>query len=318
MQTVHVQIVTYNNETTVAETIEAALGQVGVNVDVLLIDNDSNDKTVEIAEKFPISIIRNNDNLGYSAAHNQGLKMCKADFVCTLNPDVKLEPEFLRNIIEAMQQNPNVGSASGCLFLVNNFAEQPEKIDAIGAKLSRNRRQRLILNEQSVSQRPNKILPIFGPDGAAAVYRVKMLQGIAIDGEYFDEDFFMHKEDIDVCWRAQLAGWDAIHVPSSKALHIRHFRPGKRTATALNIRFMGVRNRYLLFLKNERITDFLRDFPAIIFYEIGIFLYILLFERPSLRAYLSVMHLTPKMLKKRKTIFSTAVKSSREMKPWLR
>jgi len=110
------------------------------------------------------------------------------------------------------------------------------------------------------------------------------LEDIAIDDEIFDETFFMHKEDVDVAWRAQWRGWTALHVPSARADHIRGFRPGQRRSISAALRFYAARNRYLLLLKNECWHTFLHDGAAIATYDMAILAYLLAFERSSLRA----------------------------------
>jgi GT2 family glycosyltransferase len=127
---------------------------------------------------------------------------------------------------------------------------------------------------------------------------------VCIKDELFDTNFFMHQEDIDLCWRAQLFGWESVYVPDAIAFHIRGFRPGKhnRQTVSSEMRFYAVRNRYLLIMKNEYIPHFWRDIAHILFYELLIFLYLLLRERDSLRAYGSAWNLRHRMWAKRRLI----------------
>ena len=155
-----------------------------------------------------------------------------------------------------------------------------------------------------------EVARIFGPDGAAAVYRRAMLEDISIGGEVFDEDFFMHKEDIDICWRAQLRGWESAYVPKAVAHHIRHFRPGKRQDVPPTMRSDALRNRYLMMIKNEIPRHLLRDLPRVLIYDLGTFSYVMLNERGSLGAYRSAWRLRRRMLEKRRLI------QARKMVPW--
>src|SRR4030095_12141583 len=69
---------------------------------------------------------------------------------------------------------------------------------------------------------------IFGPSGAAALYRRATLDDVAINGQYFDEDFFAFREDADLAWRCRLLGWNSIYVPAAVALHRRRVTPERR------------------------------------------------------------------------------------------
>jgi len=165
-------------------------------------------------------------------------------------------------------------------------------------------------------QYPATSQPIFGPDGAAAFYRRAMLEDIRLMGEVFDTDFFMQKEDIDVCWRAQLRGWGSLYVPDALAYHIRAFRPGLRERVPAEMRFLGIRNRYLLMMKNEILAHFLRDLPAIAVYDLAIIAYLLFRERQSLSAFRSVGRLAGRMMQKRRMIQASKRVGWRDMARW--
>jgi GT2 family glycosyltransferase len=204
----------------------------------------------------------------------------------------------------ALEAHPETGSAAGCLLRVNILDETPVRIDSAGLYMRRSRRQGLRCEHDSAAPSSSQIIPIFGPDGAAAVYRRAMLEDIRVQGEIFDSDFFLHKEDVDVCWRAQLRGWSSIYVPDAVGRHVRGFRPGQRQTMSASIRRDALRNRYLLILKNDQFRHVLRDLPHILVYDLGILLYALLRERRSLAAYLDVIRLVPRMWHKRRQIQS--------------
>ena len=326
MPTVSVHIVTYNSAASIEVCLRALLDQRGVDYSVYLLDNASTDATVAVARGMGVQVTVSETNLGYAAAHNRLLDQTASDNVLTLNPDVQLQPGFLAAMVAAMEAHPQVGSAAGCLLRVEHLGAAPQGMDSLGWVLSvlaatsqdsgdvpqvmdgagvfmrRSRRQGLIADGLPIAQRPAQITPIFGPDGAAAFYRRAMLDDIRVNGEVFDEDFFMHKEDVDVCWRAQLRGWGALYVPDAVAHHVRGFRPGQRERVSQDMRFLGLRNRYLLMLKNEHPAHFLRDLPFIALYDLGILAYVLLRERASLAAYRSAWALRGAMLTKRRVI----------------
>src|SRR5262249_60286232 len=91
---------------------------------------------------------------------------------------------------------------------------------------------------------------VFGATAAAALYRRKMIDHISIDGEFFDSDFFVYREDADVAWRAQLMGWNCIYAPLARGYHVRNVLPGNRRALPPEINTHSVKNRFLMRMKN--------------------------------------------------------------------
>lgn len=313
---ISVHLVTYNSAAHIEPCLASLVAQQGVDFGVLVVDNASADDTVVRVQKMGVEIWVNSENRGYSAAHNLAIGRTQSDYVLTLNPDVWLAPDYLAKMVAALDENPQFGSVAGRLLRVEKLGDTPQFIDSTGLLMSRSRRQRLRNSGDPLSQTPLKADLVFGPDGAAAVYRRAMLEDIAIDGAVFDEDFFMHKEDVDVCWRAQLRGWQSGYVPDAVGHHVRGFRPGQRERVSADMRFLGVRNRYLLMMKNEIGPHFGRDVPAILWYDLKILGFILLKERASLGAFGSAWHLRRRMMVKRRIIQAGRKVNWRQLRPY--
>lgn len=304
MPSISVHIVTYNSQATLRSCLEALGRQDHPDFQVVIFDNASDDDSRTIAQSSGHRLIESDVNAGYAQAHNTLIDQTDSAYVLTLNPDVSLHPHFLSAMQHAMDANLKLGSAAGCLLRVEQLGDPSNVIDSAGLAMQRNRRQRLLGEGMALAAYPSTSQAIFGPDGAAAFYRRAMLDDIRVCDEVFDADFFMHKEDVDVCWRAQLRGWESTYVPAARAFHVRAFRPGQRRAIPAHIRMLSVRNRYLLSVKNEIPAHFLRDLPFILFYDAGVLAYMLLRERTSLQAFRSLWQLRQRMLKKRHLIQS--------------
>lgn len=317
---ISVHIVTYNNQNTIASCLSALFDQSFKNFTVCLIDNNSSDETIKKIRSFKnIHVIQNLTNIGYAAAHNQALSILKSKYVLTLNPDVILEKHFLQSMVTVFEKGPSeVGSAAGLLYRINSIHDRSAVVDGAGLYLTRSRRQRLWYEGATLPKNMNGQTDIFGPDGAAAIYRREMLEDINIGNGIFDEDFFMHKEDVDVCWRAQLRGWKSVFVPNAVAYHIRTFRAGQRKNIDSTMRMLAVRNRYYLMIKNELPVLFWRDIFWIGAYDVGILLYVLFFERTSIPAYVQVMQNIPKMIQKRMSIQRSKKVNDDYMSQWFR
>ena len=91
---------------------------------------------------------------------------------------------------------------------------------------------------------------VFGATAAAALYRREMIEDISLDGEFFDPDFFVYREDADVAWRAQLMGWRCLYTPYARGYHVRTVLPGNRRALPAVINMHSVKNRFLMRIKN--------------------------------------------------------------------
>jgi GT2 family glycosyltransferase len=316
MALVTVQIVTFNNRSTIKRCIESVLAQRHVPFDIWVLDNNSQDETPELVLKLKVPIIQSASNSGYAAGHNRLLQCTASPFILTLNPDAWLEPDFLLHMMRAVTRRERIGSAAGCLLRVESPNTPPTGVDSAGLFIRRNRRQGLHAEGVPVDKRPTQPAPIFGPDGAAAFYRRAMLNDIQIDGEVFDCDFFIEKEDVDVAWRARLRGWESVYVPDAIGYHIRTFRPGKRKGVSPIRRAHAVRNRYSLMLKNDDLTEMRRDVLHILVYEMGVMAYLLLFERESLRVLLGAWRFWHRLVSKRRYIRARRTVQPKELRRW--
>jgi len=149
--------------------------------------------------------------------------------------------------------------------------------------------------------------------------RRSMLDEIQIDGEYYDEDFFAGKEDLDISWRAQLCGWKCLYVPSASGHHFRTFTPNdRRSEISAALKTGSVRNRYLLMLKNDLFRHFVRHFPYIAIYDLKILAYALLYERSSLAGYVQAFRLAPRALRKRQIIMARKKVTDSYILHWFR
>ena len=77
-----------------------------------------------------------------------------------------------------------------------------------------------------------------------------MIEDVSVDGDFFDPDFFVYREDADVAWRAQLLGWRCIYTPAARAYHVRSVTPENRRSVPRGINMHCVKNRFLMRIKN--------------------------------------------------------------------
>jgi GT2 family glycosyltransferase len=303
-----VSIVSFNGKAFLQRCLDSVLSQTYRPIEVCLLDNASEDGTADfVAQNFPtVKLISSTVNLGFGGGHNVIIRQTQSTFVLVLNQDAFLSPTFLEELLTAVHPHPEVGIAGGKLYSSRRLepdAAVEDIIDMTWLDIEKKRRQ--VCYAHSQPERGQAAVPTFAfaMDGAAMLLRRTMLEEIQIDGEYYDEDFFAGKEDLDISWRAQLCGWKCLYVPSAIGHHFRTFTPKDRRSEISGVLRAGsVRNRYLLMLKNDLLKHFVRHFPHIAIYDLKILAYTLLYERSSMVGYKQALRLIPRALRKRRVI----------------
>ena len=336
---VSINLITYNSQKYIGDCLGSIFGQTHPNLEILIIDNASTDNTVNYLKKLPkksnLKIIFNKKNTGFSAGHNQGIRNSKGDFILCLNHDVALDKDFIKKAIEVIQKDNKIAAVQGKLLRWNtgnpishNFDNYniSKIIDTSGLAIFKNRR---IINKgqgEINEKKFEEIEEIFGADGAAPVYRRKALEDVKINNEYFDEDFFCYKEDVDLAWRLRLYGWKAVYQPDSIALHDRT----SGESTVLNYigiikerlkinkfsKYLAFKNQRLMQIKNEQIWLLIRHLPWFLPKEITSWIYVLIFERHTWKAIKDLLKQMPNAFRKRKIIMSKKRIDICEMNKW--
>jgi len=342
---ISINIVTWNSMKYLEKCLNSIFSQTFRDFSVLIIDNGSRDGTVEfVRENYnrppkQATVLQNFQNLGFSCAHNQGIKLTESEYILVTNPDIILEKNFLENLLNEIEAGSEIGSAGGKLLRVyfkDQDLKEPELsdiIDSIGLKPLRSRQVVNVGEGEKDKGQYNKIREVFGISGALALYRREALEDVklsvstrsGIKEEYFDESFFSYKEDIDLAWRLCLRGWKSIYTPEAKAYHWRAIQGGKRGVFKVFreyqkrsriVNFYSYKNHLLTILKNEFLGNFLKDFPFIFFHEFQKFFYILFFESYTLKALFAFFGACSEVLIKRRKIMKRAKVTPKEMRKW--
>ncbi len=311
---VTVGIVSWNSAPYIERAIAAIRQQTHPSIELLVIDNASADGTRGLVERATAPQERTflDRNLGFSAAHNLLIARSRAPYYLALNPDVFARPDYVAALVDALETDDSVGSATGKLLL----ADDPSRIDSTGIYLLPSQRH-LDRGQSDVDCGQFDVADeVFGVSAAAALYRRPMLDDVAVDGEVFDEDFFAYREDADLAWRARLRGWRAWYVPAAVALHVRRVTPGRRAALPPDINRMSVRNRFLLRIKNQPVPQLLRFAPQALGRDLQVIGYTLLREHSSLPALVDVLRLLPRMWRKRRDILARRRVPVADMNRW--
>ena len=118
--TVCISIVTFNSSRYIRRCLNAVLAQKDVQTTVVVVDNASADGTGAILKEFGsrIHVIWNRSNVGFAEAQNQGIRSSGAEWVLTLNPDLLMEEDFLRHLVDAGELDRGAGAVCGKLLSI--------------------------------------------------------------------------------------------------------------------------------------------------------------------------------------------------------
>ena len=229
------------------------------NLDLIVADNASTDDSLEYLEQhFPkVSIIKLDQNYGFAKGYNEALRSVEAPYLVLLNSDVEVDSGWIQPIIDLMEQEPSIGACQPKILAQQDKAyfeyagAAGGMIDKWGYPFCRGRIFETIEKDKGQYE---KSVEIFWASGAALVIRNILYQQL----EGFDETYFAHHEEIDLCWRIKRAGYKIMVQPASVVYHY-----GGGTLDYGNPRkvYLNFRNSFYNIIKNENPKKLLWLFP---------------------------------------------------------
>ena len=187
--------------------------QTFTDFEIILSDNGSTDGTqAYVREHYPeVRVLELGENRGFTGACNAGYEASTGEFIILLNNDTEVDPNWLREIDAAFELHPEVGAIASKMLLFdrrNHFhtAGDYYRLDGIPGNRG---------VWQKDEGQYNQVETVFGACGGSSAYRRIMIGEIG----FLDGDFFFSCEDIDIAWRANLAGWCVLYVPTAIVYH---------------------------------------------------------------------------------------------------
>jgi GT2 family glycosyltransferase len=237
-------ILNWNNPKDTLECIESVYGIDYPGAEVVVVDNNSSDNSVELVSKqYPeLHIIRNHENTGYAGGNNVGIHYAiehDADYVFVLNNDCTVEPGCLKKLVTAASNNPDYGAV--CPAVVNYY--KPEEIVLSGQKINWFS-GKISYRQIPVSDIQQEIIEPDALSGTAILLPVNVIKQVGM----FDKEYFLFYEDMDLSIRIKNAGYKLAVVTSAKIFH-KESRSTGPTHAPLAL-YYGTRNR-LLFMKKR-------------------------------------------------------------------
>ncbi len=329
--TYSIVIVTYNSAEYIADLASSIVQQTKQPEQIVVVDNASSDNTgLLVQQHLPTALFlpqTQNQDLSYAA--NLGIAQTRSDFVCLLNPDLRLMPTALDQLLQYCTHQKTIGAVSPKLLRLDDTGKTTTVIDSMGIVADRSRRFRN-LGEGVIDQGQYDHKPVFGLTGAAILFRKTALDDIARHGggkphEYLDEQFKAYKDDIDIAYRLRHRGWELCVLPMAVAYHHRSARESTtnrlnrhRSKRSQRINRYSLRNHWWLLLKNEPWQNLCIDMPFILWYEMQKLVFLLFFERSSLTMIVDYYRGFFAMAKKRRAIMDSSKTSKQYLRSWFR
>ena len=305
---ISVIIVTWNSRKYLPVCLDHLLAQTFHEFEVVLVDNGSEDGTLdELHKKYPslnLRIHRLSSNLGFAVANNIGASFARGKWLALLNADAFPEPDWLEQLMEVADNNPEFAFFASRQIQVDN----PELLDGTGDAY----------HVSGFAWRQNYHRPaikygfqsgeVFSACAAAALYSRDDF--IKLGG--FDEDYFSYFEDVDLSFRLRLIGRRCFYVSSAVVHHIGSASTGKTSDFAY---YYGHRNLVWTFYKDMPAVLFWIYLPLHILMNIFFSASLLLREKRDilLKSQIDAYRFLPLVLRKRKYVQQTRTVSSREI-----
>jgi len=216
--------------------------------DVIIADNASTDGSIEFLRKeFPdLTVIRNSRNEGFSKGYNEALRLIQADYYILLNSDIEVTPGWITPLITMMERDKSIAI---CQPKIKSYSEREKFeyagaaggfIDKFGYPFCRGR---LFQSLETDHGQYDQEAEIFWATGACMAVRASNFK--QLDG--FDDDFFAHMEEIDLCWRAKNQGIKIMYCPHSEVFHIGAGTLPRKSALKT---YLNIRNNIMMLYKN--------------------------------------------------------------------
>src|ERR1041385_1804013 len=171
---VAVNIVTFNSGHEITACLESLHEQTFTDFEIHIFHNASSDNTLQVIESLDVKfVLRSSVNTGFCKAHNELAKQFPAEYILFLNPDTALAPEFIQELVGGLDARPDAASASGKLLRMDG-----KTIDSTGITMHREQRHLDRGSNEVDRGQFNKPGEIFGPSGAAALYRRTALEEV--------------------------------------------------------------------------------------------------------------------------------------------
>ncbi len=285
-------------------------------VEVILVDNASTDGSSALAgEQHPwVRVLHSSVNRGYAGGCNFGIRASRGKWVWLINDDIRIQPGTLRAILQVAESSGDIAAvqpkilsmieagrfdyAGGAGGLIDAYG-YPFALGRIGGALE--------VDEGQYDESRE----IFWASGTACLWRRKALKQIGL----LDSTYFAHQEEIDLAWRAWIAGWRILSAPKGVVHHLGGGTMGYESWMKM---FLNHRNSLITLAKNRDTISLIRLLPVRFLLDNGIGLVELASGRPKRilaiwAGWLDFLRETPRWMRQRKRLRIHKVRRTRDL-----
>lgn len=245
---VAVVIIHWNRKSLLEQFLPFVVASTYPNLEIVVADNNSSDGSVAfVKEQYPqVTIVQNDDNYGYAGGYNKALQHVKADYYVLLNNDIEVPKTWIEPVIEVMEHNDIIGACQPKMLDYKNRKSFEYAgacggyMDRLGYVFCRGRLFEVLEEDKGQYDTP---ADIFWATGACLFIRSEVFH----EAGGFDENFFAHMEEVDLCWRVQLLGYKLKVVPSS---YVYHVGGGTLNKMSPQKTYLNFRNNLIMLTKN--------------------------------------------------------------------
>jgi len=325
-----VSLVTYNGSRDAERLLPTLFAQSERDFAVAAVDNASEDGSrgtlaaAQRAAPVPFTIHASRENLGFTGGHNVGIGKALemgAPWVLVLNADVVLAEDFLARLLEEAErpEHARVGSFTGKVLRAEGADLRPtDLLDTVGLRMTGSGRHFDIGSGTRDDGRFDRPAEVFGVSGCVALYRTAALEDVKVETGYYDDDFFLYREDVDLAWRLRGRGWGARCAPAARAWHRRRNLPERRRMMSPVANLHSVKNRFLLRINNAGSEHLRATFARTFTRDALVVGACLTVERSSFHALRWLALNRERLLAKRADILSRRTVSDHELLRWFR
>ncbi len=219
--------------------LAALKAQTYPDIEVIIADNNSTDGSRELIKSdYPwVRLVELDRNYGFTGACNAGMRAANGEFVALLNNDTEVDPGWAAAVVDAFGRAPHIGIVASKMLLF----DKRDHIHTAGDFFTTDGRAGNRGVWQKDSGQFDREEYVFSACGGSSAYRKALLDEVGL----LDDDFFFSLEDIDLAWRAQLAGWRCLYTPRAIVYHHLSASGGGVTAS-----FHDGRNLIYVLVKN--------------------------------------------------------------------
>ena len=253
MKKVTIVIPNYNGLKFMEPCMAALDKQLCRDFELLVVDNGSTDGSVEWLKEHGLPSLFLETNTGFSGAVNVGIKAAKTPYVILLNNDTEAEPEYVGELLKAIEASPKIFSVSPKMIQLYHkelMDDGGDMYSIMGWAYQRGVGQEI--------ERYDRPCHIFSACAGAAIYRREVFEEIG----YFDEMHFAYLEDMDLCWRARIHGWKSWYEPDAEVFHVGSATSGSRYNRFKVLHSAG-NNLYMIY-KNMPLAQMLLNLPFLL------------------------------------------------------